>query len=76
MELQDQQFNNQEFNAERSYHSLDKRMSLLEQKLDTIAGNHLAHIQADVTKIERVMYGAVGGIIVNLVAVIFLLIQG
>jgi len=70
------EYQDQEFNAERSYYSLDKRMSLLEQKLDTIAGNHLAHIQADVSKIERVMYGAVGGIIVNLVAVIFLLIQG
>lgn len=64
-----------QFNAENSFHDLDKRMALLEQKLDTIAGNHLAHIQADIDKIQRVQWAAVGGVIVNLVAVILLLVQ-
>jgi uncharacterized Rmd1/YagE family protein len=60
---------------EKSYYNLDKRMALLEQKLDTIAGNHLAHIQDDIDKIQRVQWAAVGGVIVNLIAVIMLLIQ-
>lgn len=52
---------------------LDKRLSLLEQKLDIIANNHLEHLKKDVDKLTAILYTAVGTLIANLIAVIFLL---
>lgn len=54
---------------------LDKRLALLEQKLDIIASNHLEHIKEDIDRLQAILYTAIGGIIVNLIGVIFLLIK-
>lgn len=54
---------------------IDKKVALLEQKIDLLMTNHLAHIQKDVDRINALLWGALGGLVVNLVAVIFLLIK-
>ena len=64
-----------EFNAERAYHGLDKRMSLLEQKLDTIANNHLAHIADDIKWLKTVVYFASVALAGNLLSIIYMLWQ-
>lgn len=57
------------------YYELDKRMALLEQKLDVLANNHLAHIQDDITWLKRAMWGAAVGLIINLTAVVINLVS-
>lgn len=54
---------------------LDKRLALLEQKLDLIATNHLEHIKQDIDRLQAILYTAIGGIIVNLIGVIFILVK-
>ena len=41
----------------KEYDDLDKRMALLEQKLDLILENHLAHMQADMNFIKKFLFG-------------------
>lgn len=52
---------------------LDKRIALVEQKLDIITNNHLAHMQKDIDDIKRYFAWAVGVVFVQLVAVIAML---
>jgi hypothetical protein len=42
---------------------LDKRLALLEQKLDTLLNNHLAHMQKDIDWMKYVIYSTAIGII-------------
>lgn len=63
-----------EFNAERAYHSLDKKMALVEQSIDTIKNNHLFHIERDVRWIKMVMWGTAVGVIGNLLAIMYMLL--
>ena len=58
-----------------AYASLDKRMALLEQRLDIIQNNHLAHIQADIENIKKYFFWGVGVVFVQLIAVIGVLIS-
>lgn len=58
-----------------SYAKLDKRMALLEQRLDIIQNNHLHHIQADIDAIKKYFLWGVGVVFVQLVAVIGVLIS-
>jgi len=58
-----------------AYASLDKRMALLEQRLDIIQHNHLAHIQADIENIKKYFFWGVGVVFVQLIAVIGVLIS-
>jgi hypothetical protein len=53
-----------------NYASLDKRLALLEQKLDTIEHNHLKHLQDDLTTIKKWFGWGIGVIFVQLLAVI------
>ena len=53
-----------------NYAQLDKRLALLEQKLDTIENNHLKHIQDDLSSIKKWFGWGVGVIFVQLLAVI------
>jgi Mg2+ and Co2+ transporter CorA len=39
----------------KGYDDLDKRLSLLEQKLDLILDNHLSHIEADMNMMKKWM---------------------
>jgi len=57
-----------------AYNNLDKRMSLLEQKLDIIQNNHLAHMQSDINNIKTYFLWGVGVVFVQLIAVIGFLI--
>jgi hypothetical protein len=58
-----------------AYASLDKRMALLEQRLDIIQNNHLAHIQADIDAIKKYFLWGVGVVFVQLIAVIAVMMQ-
>lgn len=42
---------------------LDKRLALLEQKLDTLLNNHLVHMQKDIDWMKYVIYSTAIGII-------------
>ena len=54
---------------------LDKRLALLEQRLDTIQNNHLAHMQQDIDSIKRYFGWGIGVVFVQLIAVIAFLLQ-
>lgn len=60
-----------EFNAERAYHGLDKRMALIEQTLTVMKDNHLAHMEKDMRWMKMVMWGTAVGVIGNLLAIIY-----
>ena len=49
---------------------LDKRLALVEQKLEIIVTNHLAHMQTDVNDIKRMFKWGVGVVFAQLVGVI------
>jgi hypothetical protein len=53
-----------------AYAKLDKRMALLEQRLDIIQNNHLAHMQIELEEIKKYFGWAVGVVFVQLLAVI------
>ena len=41
----------------QEYENLDKRMALLEQKLDLLMENHLKHLQDDMNSIKKFLLG-------------------
>ena len=49
---------------------LDKRLALVEQKLDLILTNHLAHMQDSIEGIQRMFKWGVGVVFVQLIGVI------
>ena len=49
---------------------LDKRLALVEQKLEIIVNNHLAHMQEDMNGIHRMFKWSVGVVFVQLIGVI------
>lgn len=57
-------------NINDSYNKLDKRISLIEQRLDIMQNNHLAHIQDDINNIKKYFLWGVGVVFVQLIAVI------
>jgi len=64
-----------EFNAERAYYSLDKRLALMEEKLTVMKDNHLAHIERDMRWMKSIMWTTAVGVIGNLLAIIYTIIQ-
>lgn len=42
---------------------LDKKVELLDQKLELILNNHLAHLQKDVDWVKYVIYATAAGVI-------------
>ena len=54
---------------------LDKRLALLEQRLDTIQNNHLAHMQQDIDSIKSYFGWGIGVVFVQLIAIIAFLLQ-
>ena len=42
---------------------LDKRLALLQQQLDLMLNNHMAHMQKDIDWMKYVIYGTAAGII-------------
>jgi len=63
-----------EFNAERAYYGLDKRLALMEQNLEIMKNNHLAHIERDLRWMKTVMWGTAVGVIGNLLAIIYTIV--
>ena len=59
----------------KEYADLDKRLSLLEQKLDTIETNHLWHIQNDLRTIKKWFGWAIGVVFIQLIGVIGYLVS-
>jgi hypothetical protein len=54
----------------KQFEDLDKRLALLEQKLDLVLENHLAHMEKDMRMIKGFL-GAVGlAVFVQLLAVL------
>jgi len=49
---------------------LDKRLALVEQKLEIIVTNHLAHMAQDIDDIKRMFKWGVGVVFVQLIGVI------
>lgn len=49
---------------------VDKRLALVEQKLEIIVNNHLAHMQTDVNDIKRMFKWGVGVVFAQLIGVI------
>lgn len=43
----------------KQYDDLDKRLALLEQKLDLVLNNHLHHMEKDMNIIKKFMFGVV-----------------
>jgi len=58
---------------DENYAKLDKRMALLEQRLDIIQNNHLHHIQEDIDDIKKYFLWGVGVVFIQLLAVIAVL---
>jgi len=54
----------------KEYADLDKRLALMEQKLDIIENNHLKHIQGDIKVIKKWFAWAIGVVFCQLLAVI------
>lgn len=55
---------------------LETRLALLEQKVDLIINNHLAHMAQDIDDIKRYFLYGIGVVFTQLIAVIaFLLIN-
>lgn len=42
----------------KQYEDLDKRLALLEQKIDLVLNNHLNHMEKDVAWIKKIVFGA------------------
>lgn len=42
----------------KQYDDLDKRMALLEQKIDLVLNNHLNHMEKDIAWIKKIIFGA------------------
>lgn len=55
---------------EDKFNNLDKRLALVEQQLDIIKNNHLAHMQKDMDDIKKYFGWAVGVVFIQLLAVI------
>lgn len=53
-----------------NFDNLDKRMALLEQKLEIIETNHLKHIQDDITMLKKIMGMVALTVFAQLIAVI------
>jgi len=55
----------------KEYESLDKRLALLEQKLDLVLDNHLTHMEKDMRMIKGILGATALAVFVQLMAVAF-----
>ena len=54
---------------------LDKKVALIEQRLDIIQNNHLHHIEQNINNIKTYFLWGVGVVFVEMIAVIAMLLQ-
>lgn len=57
------------------FNELDKKVALIEQRLETIQQNHLTHIEADIANIKKYFLWAVGAVFAQLLGIIAALIM-
>jgi hypothetical protein len=55
----------------KQYDDLDKRLALLEQKLDLVLDNHLYHIEKDMRLIKGVLGATALAVFAQLLAIAF-----
>lgn len=55
----------------KEFENLDKRLALLEQKLDLILSNHLSHMEKDMAMVKRAMGAVALSVFALLLNVIF-----
>ena len=55
----------------KEWENLDKRLALLEQKLDLILTNHLSHMEKDMAMVKKVMGGTALAVFALLLNVAF-----
>jgi|TARA_S200002703_G_scaffold143430_1_gene136474 hypothetical protein len=56
--------------AQNKIVELDKKVALIEQRLETIQNNHLTHIEDDISNIKKYFLWAVGAVFAQLLAII------
>jgi hypothetical protein len=54
----------------KQFEDLDKRLALLEQKLDLVLDNHLTHMERDMSMIKKVLGGVGIVVFTQMIAVI------
>jgi len=54
----------------KEYENLDKRLALLEQKLDLVLENHLAHMEKDMRMIKGILGATALAVFVQFLAVL------
>lgn len=54
----------------KQYEDLDKRLSLLEQKIDLVLNNHLQHMEKDLANIKKFLGAVCLAVFVQLLVVL------
>lgn len=54
----------------KEYENLDKRLALLEQKIDLVLDNHLKHMERDMLMIKRFLGAVALAVFAQLIAVV------
>jgi len=54
----------------KQYEDLDKRLSLLEQKLDLVLDNHLRHMEKDLSTMKKILGAVALVVFTQLIAVV------
>lgn len=49
----------------QEFENLDKRLALLEQKIDLLMSNHLSHLQADISMIKKFLLGIASVVLIE-----------
>jgi uncharacterized coiled-coil protein SlyX len=51
-------------------HELDKRLAVLEDTIDRLENNHLNHLQKQIDKMDARIWAIIGGIVLQLAALV------
>lgn len=62
-------------NVEISVARLDTQTAVLSNKVDTIANNHLKHLQEDVTSVKRTLWWTFSTLVGCLISLVVVLLQ-
>jgi len=54
----------------KEYEDLDKRMALLEQKLDLVLNNHLQHMERDLSMMKKILGAVALVVFTQLIAIV------
>lgn len=61
--------------VEISVARLDTQTAVLSNKVDTIANNHLKHLQDDVTSVKKTLWWTFSTLVGCLISLVFVLVQ-